>query len=429
MSTTFNDYKKKWRLANDAVSGSGGFADGSHINKFLRESDEDLKIRKDEAWFNDIFNQKLSRYLGYFTSKTPSRTTSNNLLDIIIKDADRFGKDMNAFMLDIARKGKAKGSTIVIVDMPTELPPNRLEQIQNRAVPYFTHFAPEDLLSYEVLPSGLFNYIEIPYTAVVGGEVKQVTKRYDTTGWQIKDEDKIIEQGEHNLGVCQAVAFTEQGLFPSLGEFANIPTIVKRLYNVDSEIDTALRDTALSILVFKGKSTDSLEIGTKNALRYPDEKPSFIAPSGVPFEAYEKRQARLEAIISDRMYDLTLSKAAETTESLEYKFKALDSSLSLFSTRLELFERQIFEIAQMFLGIEDQIHIQYGRSFVIRKPENEVKILESLSDLGYDIPAYEAMKLKTIIQNDLGDIAPDVWDDIVTQVDATVANPASQGES
>ena len=76
----FNFCINMWAFAKEAFEGSGGFADGSYIDKYPRESDEKYEERQKIAYYENMFAPKINRYIGYLFKQTPTRTTNNSLI-------------------------------------------------------------------------------------------------------------------------------------------------------------------------------------------------------------------------------------------------------------------------------------------------------------------------------------------------------------
>jgi len=76
----FQEYINLWTFANNAYKGSGGFSDGSYIDRYPRESDEKYKNRKEIAHYINLFAPKVNRYIGYIFKSTPMRSSNNTLI-------------------------------------------------------------------------------------------------------------------------------------------------------------------------------------------------------------------------------------------------------------------------------------------------------------------------------------------------------------
>ncbi len=341
------------------------------------------------------------------------RSTSNALIKEIFNDADNMGNSMDVFMSNFSKNAKVRGAGIVLVDMPSEIPGTLKEQIESRALPYFVDIKPENIVSYKQDQFGNFEYVA--YSDVLDRstfeeeDIVDIVRYYDAEKWVVYENDEVLDSGYHNLGVCPIVSFGENGKFPDIGEFTQVASIQKRLFNLSSELDDVLRSQTFSVLTIQADNPSDVAItlSTDNAIKYGAgmERPGFIAPDSAPSTTYQEQIAALEKNINDITYDITTSLAAESGVALELKFQGLNGSLSNFAMRLEDFEKRLFYIASLYLGVEYDVEIMYPTDFNISDIMTDIEILGNIKDLGYSIPNYEAEKLKQIVSNDLNNVS------------------------
>ena len=420
----FSQCKEFWNFSKEAFEGSGGFADGSYIDVYPRESDDKYKARQKIAYYTNLFAPKVNRYIGYIFKQKPTRVTHNNLLKQIIDDVDNKGNNINVFMSDFAKNGKIRGVNLLLIDMPKQLPTNLKEQIDNRLLPYFVEIAPERVTSYKLDKFGKFEFIKfsdtIDKSTPDNAEVENIERYYDKTEWRIYKDDEIIESGSHNLGICPVIYFSESGEFESIGEFTQVAGLMKRHYNLQSELDEILRGQTFSILTIQADTPNEVElnISTDNAIFYQREndRPDFIAPSSNPANVYQEKIEKIENQISAITYDLSTNQGQESGISLDIKFQGLNGSLSNFSMRLEDLEMRAFDVVCRYLSINYDIVINYPKTFSIIDVEKEINILSEMRDL-IDSPTYFKLKALQIISNDLNTIEPDEFDKIVAEVE------------
>lgn len=417
-----NDYA----FIREAYLGSGGFSDGSYIDKFPRESDEKYKERKKIAYYTNLFASKINRYIGYLYKTAPVRTTSNNLIRAVFDDVDSRGNSIDVFMSSFAKNAKALGSNLLLIDMPKELPSNLKEQIESRSLPYFVEVEPHTVVKYKMDKFGNFEYVSfrstIDNSTYDEDDIRQVVRYYDRTEWRVYEDDKIIERGSHNLGVCPVVSFGENGSFPDIGEFNQIAHLQKRHYNLKSELDEILRGQTFSLLTVNADNPSDVELklSTDNALIYGKDmnEPNFIAPKSDSASIYQKEIQAIEDTINKIAYDISTNQSQESGIALDIKFQGLNGSLSNFAMRLEDFEIRAFEIVARYLGVQNaNIAIKYPKTFNIVDVEKEIATLAEIKALGYTLPTYEKLKLKQIIANDLNSVANDDLSEISVEIE------------
>jgi len=422
------EYQKFWLLAYEAYKGIGGFADGTYLDKYTRESDDKYENRQRVAYYTNLIAPNLNRYVGYLYKNPPVRTAKNKLLTTFIDDCDNAGNSLDVFMSNIAAEIKIRGVGLVLVDMPETLKATTLEeQLNNREIPYLKFIQPESVVDYKLDKFGKFEYISFYDTITDPSDLTQdiiVVRYFDKLGWKILDsQDNIIKQGEYNLQKCPVILVSETGEFLDTGEFTQVAQLAKRHYNLNSELDELLRGQTFSILTVQtDMSPDSeteINIGTDNALFYGQglDRPDFIAPSSDPAVTYMNKIKEVEKTIDRIMYNINTNEARESGISLQMKFQGLNSSLSKFAARLEDAERRIFEIVCDWLGIPYDYDIVYNKEFDITDIVKELNVLDGIRQLGYDIPTYEQLKMQKIIANDLGSLDPETAAQIKAEIE------------
>lgn len=418
-------YIKRWEFAAEAHEGNGGFETGDYIEQYKREVDEKYQSRKKSAVYVNLFAQKIARYIGYLYRRPPARSTKSDLIRLIFDDADKMGNSADVFFSGFAAEAKVRGAGLLLVDMPADVPATLASQKEQRAVPYFVAIRPEAITDYRLDRFGNFVYIRysdtIDESTPGEKETRGVIRHYDTEGWKVIDGEDVIESGEHGLGVCPVISFSEKGIFPSIGEFTQVAGLAKRHYNLKSELDEILRSQTFSLLTMQGEppAKDEMKLSTDNAIFYPPEmdRPDFIAPPAAPATVYQSEIESVESSINQVTYDIDTTKSAESGIALQIKFQGLNGSLSNFAMRLEDLESRAFDIACKYLGIDNDVMISYPREFHVLDVPKEIETLDAIKQMGYQLPTYEAQKLKRIVQNDLGGVDDETMERITAEID------------
>jgi len=415
------DYIKKWKQAADALGGDGGYVSKTYLMPFKRETDEGFKERQKSAKYINIIGKKLTRYVGYVFKIQPSRQTDNELLSLIIDDATGSKEDIQSFIVRFAHGAKIRGAGAVLVDMPETIPETMTDQIEKRSVPFFKWIEPERVS--RMVKDDYGTIIESGFYDIK--DDKLIERVYYTDSWEVLDRDgMIIDAGLHNAGRCPMVFFGEDNTFPSVGEFTTVGDICIELFNLRSELREILRDQTFSILTLQARSPQDVElkIGTDNAIVYGEgmNPPAFIAADARNAETYQNDIDKLEAKISDIMYDIQYTGSVESGIALDIKFQGLNASLSKFAALLESFEKELWQIAANYLNITNNaIQIVYNKDFSIKDIEKEILELGSIKNMGYDIPALESEKLKDIASNMI-DADNEILTDVYEQIDIAV---------
>lgn len=410
----------RFQFIADALTGQGGFRTGDYLIQYPRESDDKFERRKALAWYANALYPACQRFAGYLTKRPPLRETTQPVLTAFM-DACNWANDSldvfwSAFMID----AKARGSMLVLVEMP----PEGLET--ERTWPVLTAIAPELVTRYALNAQGALASVTFSDTLTLDGKETAVERTYDETGWRVLAGQKVLAQGTHDLGVCPILAFTESGLFPAEGEFSTLADLSKRLYNVRSELDEILRAQTFSLLTYKVPETRfpldlgpvAQSIGTSNLMQTFDGGAEFIAPPEGPARIYLDVIAQIEGLMRQAalIVDIPNSGQQESGIALQLRFQALNASLVHFARRMEDFERRVWAVVGLWLGIEPKVQVSWGKDFSIADLKTELEIAQNMAALNAP-PGYQQAKLKQLIQLDLSTLPGDELAAVLASVD------------
>jgi hypothetical protein len=298
------------------------------------------------------------------------------------------------FFQEFMTNAKARGSLLLLVDMPQSVPNNQREQLETRAAPYWTYILPEDVTDYQINDMGKFDFVEFAGTYTKEDNEKvDCTWHFDVMEWWAEDKDqKKLIQGEHPLRECPVLIFTEVGDFPSFGPFSPIADLSKRLYNLDSELDEILRSQTFSLLTMNvpdGSSADERReaamlagetIGTNNLLMHTGSTPAFIAPSEGPATVYLERIRDIRDQIADLGLEVTQINQQESGIAMQMRFQTINAELGKFCSRMEDLERRAWQLTARWLGITEEPMIEWPRDFNIADAEQELQILRDMQE-------------------------------------------------
>lgn len=372
--------------------------------RYPRESDEKFARRNDVAWYENHLLSACSRFIGYLAKKPPSRDLKNPLCEQVANDCNWRGDSIDVFLGDFLLQAKARGSMLLLVDMPRVIPDDEATQMEARAFPYFVPIYPESVVCYDLDQRGRMEKVEI--NVCIDG--KQVIKGWDSQKWWIREGETTIDQADHNLGACPVLTFTESGDFPYFGDFAQIADISKRLFNARSELDEILRAQTFSLLTYHvppetagafNAGTVAEAIGTNNMLIHTGDQPGFIAPPNGPADTYlavikslEESIKRVGLVVEapDKQHA-----GPESGVALTIRFQALNSALTKFARRAEDFERRAWELVCKWLGIQPTaVSVEWSKDYALADLKTELETLGAMQAQGFpEVAVREQMKL------------------------------------
>lgn len=402
-SSTLNKTKDRFRFIGHALRGDGPFRPEvffdqydraydvgvSALIRYPRESTEKFARRNELAWYSSPVYQLVQKFCSYISSRSVQRELPNEIYRLISEDCDGKSNSINVFWQDFMVEAKARGSMFLLVDMPPEISANKLTQMEDRSVPYWTMIRPDIVEEAVFGDDGKLTYFCFHGTFEnAEGEMEKCKWHFTTTSWSCEDTDEhIVDEGEHNLGECPVLCFTESGDYPCFGSFAPLSDLAKRLFNLESELDEILRSQTFSLLTMQVPEDTSdqarLEaarmvgetIGTNNMMMHSGSTPEFIAPSDGPAKIYLDRIDQVRGQMDSLGMNIAAPQERESGLAMEMRFHTINAELGRFSGRLEDLERRAWDLTARWLGLQELPELSWPRDFNIADVEKELEVL------------------------------------------------------
>lgn len=385
------------QVVTDATGNLVTMAGQSALARYQRETQDKYARRNQVAFYASPLARAVSRFMGYLASKTPVRDTRQEIYQRMADDINGKGDTIDVFLGAVGAHFKARGSVLLLVDMPRELPGTRADQLAERRLPTWTFVLPETLTDYALGDDGKFRFAEFEGTWTEGDQEVPCIWHFDTREWWAKTQDKKGEKlggAAHPLGECPLIIGIEGDSFPHFGPFAAIADIARRLFNAESELDEILRGQTFSVLTMQTPDTATPEqkltaakvagetVGTQNMLVHTGSTPQFIAPPSGPAEIYLKRIDKLERKIDDIALIPQESAQRESGDALRSRFQALNGELARFAGRMEDLERRAWALSQKWLRLTQAPITKWPRDYNVADIAVELETLKGMRDAG-----------------------------------------------
>jgi len=368
----------------------------SALVRYPRESDLKFARRNEVAWLASPLMHACSRFVGYLSTQDVSRGLPNEFYQAMADNIDGRGNSIDVFWQSFMLEAKARGSMLLLVDMPAQLPESLGTQLAARVAPYWTTIAPEVVTDFEMGDDGRFNFVAFSgqFTGA-DGKRADCTWRFDRQSWSATDsKDRVLAQADHPLGECPVIAFTERGEFPAFGQFSPIADLARRLFNLQSEMDEILRSQTFSLLTMQvpDGSTDEMKlaaakvagetIGTNNLLVHSGSTPSFIAPDAGPASTYLEAIKMIREQIAEVSMTIDTPTQAESGVALKMRFQSLNASLSQFAQAMNDFEYRAWDLSAKWLGMTLTPTVLWPRDFTLADVDAEITVLSAMQTAG-----------------------------------------------
>jgi len=456
---TAQAFRSRFQFLADALNGGGGFAPtvtwsfdnggsgkrrpvlsgASELVPYLRESPEKFAGRCAVAVYENHLRSACERFTAFLGRRKPMRSSADApLVTLMLDDADLRGSSLDQFMVTTALEAKARGSALVLIDMPDEAQPavSLADQIARRRVPHLTRIEPERVSAHELDPAtGLFTSLSIDCMETIEGKGEQkCTRTWDANEWRLEHDGRVIKRGPHKFGQCPVLALTEDGsLFPHVGKYAQIADLSRRLYNARSELNEILRGQTFSLLTLQvtaeqastfNAETTAATIGTHSMLVHQGQTPAFIAPDASPAETYQKEIAELAASIRRIAMDDNTEQGGQPESGLarRLRFEQLNADLATFAAQLQQLERRMWTLFHRALNTNNRVEVAYPTDFNLIDTLGELDILEALMRTGFP-PAVLAEKRRVIVSAEFDASEDDTKTALLASIDEALQEP------
>lgn len=397
-----------------------------HLVPHPRESPERFAARAAVAVYENHLREACERFVGFLGRRRPVRDgVDAPLVQLLLADADMRGNGLDVFWQSFALHAKARGSMLLLLDLPAsdpeEGPVSLQDQLERRAVPYLRAICPEQVRDVDIDDeTGAVEWLELDCTEDVGGKEVACVRRWDAQTWSIWHKDELIAQGEHGFGQCPVIPFTESGdCYPHVGKYAQIADMSRGVFNNRSRLDEILGGQTFSVLTLHVPPESSAvynvsgavaDIGISSILTHPGDRPAFISPDQGNAETYLRVVDQLQAAIKRvSMDDSTASgtSGAESGVARRLRFERLNSDLASFAHRMQQVEARMWEMFHRQLGTDNRVKIEWPSDFNLVDTAAEIDILISMQAAGFPAAVLQAKRL-TVAMAEFDSADPDV---------------------
>ena len=398
LSTTvlYNENRTQWQYLLASYLGGDDYRQGGYLTHYTQETAAEYQARLRNTSLDNHCASVISVYNSFLCREEPDRDLGmledTPDADSFLQDADLDGRSLNAFMKDVATWASVFGHCWIIVAKAASGAQTRAEEIAQGIRPYVSLASPLVVLDWQWKRAinGAYELVYLKYIEEINDSQRTVkiwtketvrTVVVDTSRGAISYDLEEI----NGLGYIPAVcAYNERSSLRSIGisDIKDIADAQRALYNINSEIDQAIRNDSHPSLVMTPETQAG--VGAGSIIQMADNldpglKPYLLTYDGAELTAMLEVKRNLAEVI-DKMANTggvrgtegkTMSGIAMVTE-----FQLLNSKLRAKADNLELAEEQVWQIFANYQGMTWDGEIEYPGSFDIRDVEMEFRQLQ-----------------------------------------------------
>jgi hypothetical protein len=395
----YAQYADLWQLGIDAYEGSGGFLDGSYLDRYPAELSSDFDVRRQAARYHNFVESLVDLYTRHLFSQGVDRESKNEALNEWWSDVTGNRESMDDVMRQATAMALASSHVGILIDKTREEATGPTKADEQARV-FATIFPPGAILDWRLSAKGLegvklHEAVEQPSITEPMPEGADA-KRYllwDTEAFAryASDGEPIGEPTPSGLNLVPLAILRPKPVIteamigrPLVGNH----NIVRALYNRSSEEDGVLRDQAFSQLVIgiekdappdtvtETQTTVEANYGTKRAMVVRGQAAYLTPDMAAPTEIRNNIQFLIRELFraAHAPFDQD-SREAESAEALALKRKELNEMLQGVAAALDQAEQQIARFyfawteatAEAAAAAFDaaQVSIRYPREFML----------------------------------------------------------------
>lgn len=422
-----------YRLLHDAYFGDGMFRDGTALVRHERESQNNYARRKKLAYYLNYTGPIIDGSVAPIFKDDIRRDYKDTFrFKVFIEDVDRLGTSLQNFIRRQATLAKLYGVVYIIVDNASDFGVTDADNIEQRTVPFLQVVLPQNVTSWHFDERGLLD--EFSYRVVtrdVDGKHTKTWKWTNTTWTQYDESGEVLKQGEHNIKRIPVVQWfgrdTEPMRILPAPEFLAIAQANNHIYHLCSLLSQISDNQTFNILTMQANNDiDSVTIGTNNLLVYPSDvsnPPSFIAPDSGPATVLMNQ---IDRIVNEmyRMSGINSVIGVESAKSgvaKEWEFERTNQRLVDFALQCEKAEKDIIALYEAWAGEVIDYSCEYPRDFKISDVSACLTEAQQALDLGFNSTTYRLEVAKKVLASYMANIDPDVYDEIVSDLESSEA--------
>lgn len=426
----YSRYRDRWQFLMDSYQGGQAYRNGGYLTRYELENDREYNLRLTNVPLDNQCRGIVSLYVSFLFRINPDRDFGaleyNPVIEDILEDADLDGRNMNAFMRDVAIWSQVFGHAWVCVAKPNVGAQSLAEELALNARPYLSLYTPLAVTDWrwEQQPNGSYALSYIKVVEEVNGNEDKIIEWTKETIVITRIDKKArtalnYEVLPNELGRIPFVcAYADRSPIRGIGQSVidDIADQQRMIYNELAEVYDSIRLDTHPSLVATGE-TNVAGAAAGQVITMPESLDPNLKPYVLQFQGGQIDKIYLSIEnrrkIIDGMANVGSVRATETREmsgiAIETEFQLLNARLGTLADSMELAEEQIWQEIYAYLGQPWTGSIDYPDNFALKNIDNELDKLVKARAAVSDAAAQAAIEREIL---DLVDVEPLVHEQI-----------------
>jgi hypothetical protein len=394
-NTLYMNSRARWQFLLESYLGGDDYRRGQHLTRYETETIAEYQARIQNTPLSNQCKSVISVYTSFLFRDKADRiynSLENNLnLQPFLDDCDMDGRNLEAFMKEVAIWSGVFGHCWILVAKPQSDTPTRAGELEQGIRPYLNLITPLTVTdwTWHRTAAGSYELTYLKYLEEVNDTfsiVKEWTKdsivTYQLNNMKQEITNRTVEPNE--LGKIPAViAYASRSPVRGIGNslINDIADYQQQIYNLTSEVEQSIRLNGHPTLV--KTPTVECSAGAGAIALMPEDMDPALKPYllNVVTDISSIQNAINNCVDAiDKMANTGAVRATATSTqsgvAMETEFQLLNAKLSEFADSLELTEEQIWILFAEYEGQVWDGVIQYPGAFNIRDTANEYRNLQ-----------------------------------------------------
>lgn len=443
----YESFAADWEFYRDSYYGGSMYRNGDYLLQHPFESSANYERRKQIAYFYNYCKPIIDIFVSHLYRKPPKRDFGSLAEDPLFQnfqeDADLDGNTLDQFMRDASRLAGIYGRVTIVVDKPAVNTLTQRENLDDDIRPYVKMIAPQNVLDWAFVRLNNGRVV-LDWVKIQEGDNYRIWTREGWQLWTIETDEKdnwfakLIEEGEHDLGVVPIVNLYNiqaETRFIGLSDITDISDINKNIYYLCSDAKEIIENTAFPMLAIPFTKAESVNVGTTNIIQFDPEvtgKPFWLEPPNSSLKEIREwvtqdineihRIAKLGGVRSSEDFAQARSGVA-----IQLEQQQLHATLAEKADNLEKAEEQIMTLWAAWEGKTWDGDIDYPDEFSVNDLDSELdRAIKSTSvnvqSVTFNKERQKAVA-KTVLPKASDEIKKQINDEIDLGLEPTIVTP------